>query len=144
LRGAALERAPGAVGALLRPDPQRGVLGLVLAADAEKLAQQQVLGVHGHVGLELALPVARRVLGGEQAAAPALHGAACVGDRIGLAKRVTHARLLSRDPNPASAACAAERPLRTAPSIVAGQPVSVHAPARYRLGTRVSVRARSD
>ena len=27
-------------------------------------------------------------------------------------------------------------PLRTAPSIVAGQPVSVHAPARYRPGTR--------
>ena len=35
-------------------------LGLAGVADAEELPQQQVLGVHRHVGLELALPPARR------------------------------------------------------------------------------------
>ena len=33
---------------------------------------------------------------------------------------------------------AADRPLRTAPSIVSGQPVSVHAPASTRPGSRVA------
>ena len=55
---AAEERGPGAVRALLGADPAGRLLGLLGGADAEELPQQQVLGVHGHVGLELALPPA--------------------------------------------------------------------------------------
>jgi hypothetical protein len=39
-------------------------------------------------------------------------------------------------------ACAAAIPLRTAPSIVAGQPVRVHAPASTRPGAAVAVTGR--
>ena len=56
--GAAEEVGPGAVLALLGPDPARRGGGGRVVAHAEELAQQQVLGVHGHVGLELALPPA--------------------------------------------------------------------------------------
>src|SRR5271166_930554 len=53
---AAVEVGPGAVVPLLGPDPagRRRDRGVVV--QPEELAQQQVLGVHGHVGLELALP----------------------------------------------------------------------------------------
>ena len=70
LRRAAEETRPRAVVALLRADPVRRARGLG-AADAEELAQQQVLGVHRDVGLELALPVAALVLEREQAVARA-------------------------------------------------------------------------
>src|SRR5205823_4727354 len=43
---------------LLGADPIRGALERVLVADAEKLAQQEVLSVHRDVGLELRLPTA--------------------------------------------------------------------------------------
>src|SRR6185437_15697284 len=38
--------------------------------DAEELTQQQILGVHGDVGRQLALPPAGRVLQAEQMPAP--------------------------------------------------------------------------
>src|SRR5262249_34052845 len=82
LRRTAAERPPRAVGALLRADPQRRVLGLVGRADAEELAEQEVLRVHRDVGLELPLPEAARVLRREQALAGALHGGARLGEGV--------------------------------------------------------------
>ncbi len=142
---------PRAVGALLRADPERRVLGLVGGADAEELAQQEILGVHRDVGLELALPEPARILGREQALAGALHRSARLRERIvdgrgQGANGVAHAAISGGSarvrPAPMRAARAAASPLRTAPSIVAGQPVSVQAPARNRFGTRVSARRR--
>src|SRR5262249_55403946 len=46
-------------------------------------------------------------------------------------------------PSPTSAALAAVIPLLTAPSIVAGHPVSVHDPARYNPGIDVGALGRS-
>ena len=57
---------PGAVGALLRPDPAGGGVGQLGGADAQELAQQQVLGLDRDVGLQLALPPALLVLQVEQ------------------------------------------------------------------------------
>jgi hypothetical protein len=65
--GAVTEVGPGAVGALLGVDPGGGALGRAGLADAEELPQEQVLGVHGHVRLQLALPPAVGALQGEQA-----------------------------------------------------------------------------
>ena len=59
----------------------------------------------------------------ERVARGAVHGAA-VGDGHAAASSGSRGRA------PSAAARARARPLRTAPSIVAGQPVSVHAPAR--------------
>ncbi len=61
-----VEGVPGAVLALLATDVQGGGAGGVLVEDAEELTQQQVLGVHGDVGLQVALPPALGVLGGQQ------------------------------------------------------------------------------
>ena len=58
----AVEVGPGAVVPLLGPDPARCRRDHGLVVQAEELAQQQVLGVHGHVGLELALPPSVGVL----------------------------------------------------------------------------------
>ena len=70
----AVERGPAAVVALLRPDPAGGLGRLALGADAEELAQQQVLGLDGDVGLELALPPPGGVLGTAQIVDRCLHG----------------------------------------------------------------------
>jgi hypothetical protein len=51
---------------LLGTDPAGGLLGLLVLADAEELPQQEVLGVHRHVRLELALPPALLVLLGPE------------------------------------------------------------------------------
>ena len=68
--GAAVEGGPRAVVALVGPDPPWPSAAVwSLGADAEELAQQQVLGVHGDVGLELALPPAVGVLPASQGAA---------------------------------------------------------------------------
>src|SRR5262249_12948293 len=64
LARAAVEVRPGAVVALPRADPARRVGGVLAGADAEELAQQQVLGVDGDVRLQLGLPGA---LGGAEA-----------------------------------------------------------------------------
>src|SRR6266702_2284180 len=73
---AAVEVGPRAVLPLLGPDPapRRGDHGVVV--QAEELAQQQVLGVHGHVGLELALPPPVGVLQAEQVVAGPVEGPA--------------------------------------------------------------------
>ena len=52
----AVVRGPGPVGTLLRADPRRGLRRVGRLTDAEELTEQQVLGVHRHVRLELALP----------------------------------------------------------------------------------------
>ena len=52
--------------ALLAADAERGALVVGLVADAQELAEQQVLGVHRDVRLEVALPPALRVLPREQ------------------------------------------------------------------------------
>ena len=49
--GAAVEVGPGPVRALLRADPDAGLRGVRLGQDAEEVPEQDVLGVHGHVGL---------------------------------------------------------------------------------------------
>ena len=64
--GAAVEVRPGAVVALLGGDPPGRGLRLLGGPDAEELPQQQVLGIHGDVGLQFALPPALVVLQAEQ------------------------------------------------------------------------------
>ena len=58
----AMERRPGPVAALLRADPVGGAGQRPLVQDAKEVAEQDVLCVHGHVGLELALPPALGLL----------------------------------------------------------------------------------
>ena len=77
--GAAVEVGPGGVVTLLRADPARLGGGVHGVPGPEELAHQQVLGVHGDVGLELALPPALLVLQAEQV---------ITGAREGLAGRV--------------------------------------------------------
>src|SRR5262249_18829461 len=114
---------------------------LLVAADAEELAHQEIFGVHRDVGLELRLPVAGRVLAREEVRAAALERGARTGlELAALHQAAFRARAVRRS---ASAASAAARPLRTAPSIVAGQPVAVHAPARKRPGAAVREGGRS-
>ncbi len=59
---ATVEVGPCAVRALARPDPPRGRGQLGGVARPEELAQQQILGVHGDVRLELTAPEPVRVL----------------------------------------------------------------------------------
>ena len=98
-----------------------GSLGGLRLEQAEEVAEEQVLRVDRHVGLELALPVAGGLLQGEQMLGCAAEsGLAGVDRAVGSDGHAT----------PSRAAPAAARPLRTALSIVAGHPVSVQAPAR--------------
>lgn len=60
--GAAVEGGPGAVLTLLAADEQSGGACGRLVADSQELAEEQVLGVHRDVRLEVALPPALRVL----------------------------------------------------------------------------------
>ena len=116
-----------AVLALSRADPARRRSRRRLVEEAEVVAEEQILGVDRDVGLQLALPVAVGVLQLEQAGDRTVERLACRADR---SRRHAASLLRRRCDGSASAAAAAVRPLRTAPSIVAGQPVSVHAPAR--------------
>ena len=59
-----MERRPGPVAALLRADAVRGAGQRPLVQDAKEVAEQDVLCVHGHIGLELALPPALGLLAG--------------------------------------------------------------------------------
>src|SRR6185503_20113730 len=147
---AAVVGRPAAVLALLVADPVRGERGLLARADAEELAHQQVLGVHRDVRLELALPPAFRVLAREQVLDRAVERRARRSRDVGALRAE---RALGFAPHAASAwgarasessaARAATVPLRTALSIVAGQPVSVHAPASHTAGCRVAAPGRS-
>ena len=74
--GPAVEVGPGAVVPLLMPDPARRRRDRLVVVQAEELAQQQVLGVHGDVGLELALPPALRVLQAEHVVTRSVQGVA--------------------------------------------------------------------
>jgi hypothetical protein len=66
VRRPTVEVRPGAVRSLLGPDPAQGSRHVAFLADAEKLTQEEILGVHRHVGFELAFPIAVSVLGGAQ------------------------------------------------------------------------------
>ncbi len=59
-----MERRPGPVAALLRADAVGGAGQRPLVQDAKEVAEQDVLCVHGHIGLELALPPALGLLAG--------------------------------------------------------------------------------
>src|SRR5262249_38831270 len=132
------ERRPGAVLTLLGADPVRRQPRLFLGADAEEVAQEEILGIHGHVRLELALPPAGVVLEREQMRHRTIERLRDCSVHLGLRDSVHAAtRSFPAAPLP-SAARAAARPLRTAPSMVAGQPVSVQAPARNRPGMPVT------
>ena len=61
-----VERRPGAVGALPGTDPVGGAPRDRLGADPEELPEEQILRVHGDVGLELALPPTGRILAREE------------------------------------------------------------------------------
>src|SRR5580704_10702348 len=74
--GPAVEVGPGAVVPLLIPDPARRRRDRLVVVQAEELAQQQVLGVHGDVGLELALPPALRLLQAERVVTCSVQGVA--------------------------------------------------------------------
>ncbi len=76
--GPTVEVGPRPILALLRADPRRRALGLGRGADPEELAQQHVLGIHRHVGLQLAAPPARLVLEGEQVLTGALQRDSCL------------------------------------------------------------------
>jgi hypothetical protein len=77
VRGAVVEGGPAAVVPLAMPDPARGRLGLARSKHTEDVTQEQVFGVNGDVGLELALPPAlgrllrEQVLDGEVEPVPA-------------------------------------------------------------------------
>ncbi|GAA2773593.1 hypothetical protein GCM10019017_17250 [Streptomyces showdoensis] len=70
----AVEGAPGAVLTLLAPDEEGGGAGGLRVQDAEELAQQEVFGVHGDVGLQVALPPALGVLAAEEVPYGAFRG----------------------------------------------------------------------
>lgn len=72
--GAAEEGGPGSVVPLLAPDEQGGRLDGLLVLHPEELAKQQILGVHGDVGLQVALPPALGVLPAEQVLDAAFRG----------------------------------------------------------------------
>ncbi len=78
--GTGKERGPRAVVALLGPDPPRRLRELVGGQDAQELAQQQILGIHRHVGAQLAFPPTLGRLAGDQVL-PRAHDR--VGDGVG-------------------------------------------------------------
>src|SRR5438093_5752763 len=93
-------------------------------AKPEEVEQEQVLGDHRRVRLELALPPTVRMLQREQPLGSPLDGGIEGRELLNDGQAATFVVKLD------SSDCTADRPERTAPSIVAGQPVSVHAPAR--------------
>ena len=143
---AAVVRRPRAVRPLVRADPGRGLARGLSRLEAEEMPQEDVLGVDRHVRLELALPPAVRVLQCEQVLGRPRERRLRGIDRTigGDGHRCAPTGSLRRPgSSSARAARAAVRPLRTAPSIVGGQPVSVQAPARWRPGTAVRGPGRS-
>ena len=90
LAGAAVEVRPRAIGALLGADPSRRALRLLGLADSQELPQEHVLGVHRHVCLQLALPVA---LGGLEREQPLAGELQChPGSAASLDGRRSHVR----------------------------------------------------
>ena len=79
---AAVEVGPGAVVPLLGPDPACRRRDHRVVVQAEELAQQQIFRVHGHVGLELALPPPVGMLKAERVVTRSFQGvAASLQDR---------------------------------------------------------------
>src|SRR5581483_222616 len=123
------------IGRALEPDRPRSVVAHarhelvpdapvhVRRTQAEEVVPEQMLRRHGHVRLQLADPHAVGPLQLEQAPRPAVDGRIECRE----CRRAHRARRYR----------AAARPLRTALSIVAGQPVSVHVPARATFGRAV-------
>src|ERR671934_1303715 len=111
---------------LVSADPSRGARSGRVVLQPEVVPQEDVFGVNGHVRLELAFPPAVRVLQREQvvdataeAVVRAVDGAVAGGDR----HRAPPAAASDARPGTSvlsspSAARAAARPLRTAPSMV--------------------------
>src|SRR4051812_5182714 len=133
IRGPLEPDRPGAVVSLTRQQLVRDLAVEVGRAQGEDVVPEEVLRDHRRVRLELADPPAARVLELEQAAGRALDRLVEPGldalERDGHAATSSPARTRAR-----AAAC----PLRTAPSIVGGQPVAVQAPARTTFGRPVS------
>ena len=128
--GAVEPDRPGAVVALPRQQLVGDLAVELGRAQAEDVVPEEVLRGHGHVRLELADPVAVRRAGARAGAS--------VAASIAASRRVSVATLMRPPPRGAAVrARAAARPLRIAPSIVAGQPVPVHAPARVTFGRLV-------
>src|SRR5262249_46542128 len=85
--GADVELAPATVRMLLRADPRGRPLGRLRLPDAEKLPQQEVLGIHRYVCLELALPPACWVLEREEMVAGTEQGTLSIGANIDINRR---------------------------------------------------------
>ena len=129
----------GQVGRPFEPDRPRTVVAApreqlvreqpvgLRVAQAEEVEQEEMLGGHRRVRLELALPPAVGVLQREQALRAELDGSV---ERCQFLDDSHAATLVVTSDNN----LAAVRPERTALSIVAGQPVAVHAPARVTCG----------
>jgi hypothetical protein len=111
---------------LVREQPVR-----LHVAQPEEVEQEEVLRDHRRVRLELALPPAIRMLERQQPLGTALDGGVQPGELLNDGHTTT---LVVTSDNTR----AAVRPERTALSIVAGQPVAVHAPARVTLGREVN------
>src|SRR5205807_5796209 len=79
----------------LTADPSGRWRRNLVGEQTEELAQHQVFRVHGHVGLEVALPPTVTVLKGQQVFGGALGGAASTGEECaGLALDGGHRSLL--------------------------------------------------
>ena len=138
---AAVEVGPGAVVPLLGPDPAACRRDRRVVVQAEELAQQQVLGVHGHVGLELALPPPLGVLQAEQVVASPVQGPASqalyhVRAVMNSAIAVSSARTLRR----AAGRCSARLALAAASCASASDSAQSLPPAAT---TRLAARTRS-
>ena len=149
VEGAAVEQRPAAVLALDAAQVDADLaLQLQVVRLAEIVAQQHVFGRDGGVGLQLEHPVAVRPAGGAAGRRVArVDGArrAPDGRRRGAGESMRAASSIGALYHGAlrpSARSAAVKPERTAPSMVAGRPVSVQSPARTRLRQR-GARARA-
>ena len=121
---------PRSVVAHAREQLVRDSLVELRRAQSEEVVPEEMLRGHRHVRLELADPDSVVALQLEQA------------PRAAVDRRV-EARQRRGGRGHAATAAAAARPLRTALSIVAGQPVSVHAPARTTFARAVAAPARA-
>lgn len=77
-----VEGGPGAVAELFAADEAGGRLDGGRVLNAEELAEQQILGVHGDVGGEVALPPALVVLSAEEMLHRAFRGPPRGGEHV--------------------------------------------------------------
>ena len=120
--GSRVVRRPRAVGALLRPDPVRRRGRDVVGANAQELAEEQVLGLDGDVGLEQALPPSVRRLEREQVVPSPVAG---IPDDVDVHQnsRSTTNRARSASSSCSIAASARSRWLRASASVRSRAPV---------------------